>query len=890
MGVWAARRAVALDAARKPVESVSDWLAGQARMDDAGARSLAHLLVVVPTAQSGRRLRLALARRFPTGLVPPRVMQPAQLAVPPDGTPVATRTDELVAFWEALGGRDSFDVAAQLADVRSALGANALTFGDVASRIGRILSGDLADVEAARWRDLAEVESRYLESLRRRGKTDRVLAVQDALASPRPVDGVEAVVVACVLDPLPLMPRALDALGLPVTELAPSPPGMSPLRTGQISASGTGASEAAKVASVMSSVADDEALPALCLADPSLFPEMQGALQAKGLRVHCPSATPLATSSLGHLVSQIAALKRTSSYSVFSAFIRGGDVRRYLCDALGYTPTDLAAALERLDALQAKVLPERMEDIGPKAGGALRNIYEFVAKELRKKGVREILRSIFAGRVLDERDADAREFAAAAASARDLLDECFAPDVPEAARLELFERRLSEATYSLEPDEGGVILTDGWMELPFLDADELLIAGLQEGCVPESVVGHPFLPDELRRGLGLPDNASRTARDRAILDIALSCRRPGAVRLFFHAIDSAGNVLKPSRLLFAGASDAVLADRVRRFYSLRAGTEEAKSADFPAAWRLKLEIPPERAELVHASPSSLDGYLKCPFTYLLRKTFGEKMDDRAEELDASEFGSLVHGALEAWGNGPLRDSCDADAIAAALSDAVDEALADRFGSAIPAIVALQGESAKRRLANFSAVQAERRAAGWRIVATERRLEVCYGHTRVHGRCARVDFRDATGEWCVIDYKTWDSAARAVSYDAKNKAWLSLQLPLYCAMLDADADPAFADAKLDVISSAYCVLGKTAADVVFTEPMRGAFVADAEREVRKLVDRIERGVFWPPSDSQQWKYDFATWMFGSPQDSVDPDWIADQKRRLSELAELEEAES
>ena len=880
MGVWAARRAIPLDASRKPVESAADWLAERVRTDDAGAKSLAHLLVIVPTAQSGRRLRLALARRFPTGLVPPLVRQPTQLAAPPDDAPIATRTDELVAFWEARGGRESFDIAAQLADVRSVLGANALTFSDVASRIGGILSSDLADVEAARWRDLADVEARYLEALRRRGKTDRTLAVRDAIASPAPLDGVEAAVVACVLDPIPLMSRALDALGLPVTELAPSPPGESPLRTEQIIASGTGAGEASKVADVMASVAADEALPALCLADPSLFPEVQGALQARGLGAHSPSATPLATSSLGHLVAQIAALKRTSSYSVFSAFVRGGDVRRYLCEALGYTPAQIAAALVRLDTLQAKVLPERMEDIGPKADGALRNIYEFVAKELRKKGVREMLRSIFAGRVLDERDADAREFAAAAAAVRDLLGECFAPDVPEAARLELFERRLAEATYPLEQDEGDAILTDGWMELPFLDADELIIAGFQEGCVPESVVGHPFLPDALRRGLGLPDNSSRAARDRAILDLALSCRKPGAVRVFFHAIDAAGNVLKPSRLLFEGADDAVLADRVKRFYALRAGTGETASADLPAAWRLKLEIPPGRMELAHASPSSLDSYMRCPFTYLLKKTFGEKMDDRAEELDASEFGSLVHGALESWANGPLRDSCDSAAIAAALADAVDAILAERFGSAMPAIVALQGESAKRRLANFAAVQAKRRADGWRIVASERSLEVCYGHTRVHGRCDRIDFRDATGEWCVIDYKTWDTAARAVSYDEKNKAWLSLQLPLYCAMLDADADPAFAEARLERITSAYCVLGKTAADVLFTEPMRGAFVADAEREVRRLIDRIERGIFWPPSGSREWQWDFADWMFGAPADSVDPGWVADQELRLA----------
>ena len=871
---------VLLKPGAKPVDAVADYLAEKAVLDDAGVKSLARILLVVPTAQSGRRIRLALARRFPSGLVPPVVRTPAHL-VERDSDGEATRTDELVAFWEALGGKGTFDNAAQLADIRAILGAGALSFADVAGRVGDIVGGDLADVEIARWRELAEVEARYLEALARRGRRDRTESLKESLARPVSPDGVEEAVVACVLDPSPLMSRALDALALPVTELKPSlpAPDASPLQTRQIVACGTAASEAWRIADIFASVKGDEALPALCLADASLFPEIQGALEAKGLSVHNPSATPLATSSLGHLVAQVAALKRTSSYSVYSSFIRGGDVRRWLCEELGYTEADISRSLIDLDNAQAKILPERMEDIGPKTRGAVRNIYEFVAKELRKKSVRDIMRSIFAGMTLDEGDAGAREFAAAADAMRGLLDECFAEDVPEAARLELFERRLGEATYSLEPDEGDVILTDGWLELPFLDADELIVAGFQEGCVPESVVGHAFLPDSLRRGLGLPDNASRGARDRAILDLALSCRESGAVTVFFHAIDGNGDVLKPSRLLFEGTDDATLSDRVKRFYSMRAGTEESVSADLPEGWRLRLPFPPEARDLDHASPSSLDTYLKCPFTYLLKKTFGERMDDRAEELDPAEFGSLVHEALEEWAGTPLRDSTDAGEIAADLAGRVDAILGRRFGTDVPAIVALQGESVKRRLANFAAVQAVRRSEGWRIVASERKLEVVYGHTRVHGRCDRVDYNDLTGEWCVIDYKTWDSADRAVSYDAKKKVWKSLQLPLYCAMLDADADPAFAGARLERITAAYCILGKTAADVKFSDPMSGALVAEAEAEVRRLVGLIERGVFWPPSPTREWAWDFGEWISGSPEESVDPAWIKDQMRRI-----------
>jgi hypothetical protein len=55
-------------------------------------------------------------------------------------------------------------------------------------------------------------------------------------------------------------------------------------------------------------------------------------------------------------------------------------------------------------------------------------------------------------------------------------------------------------------------------------------------------------------------------------------------------------------------------------------------------------------------------------------------------------------------------------------------------------------------------------------------------------------------------------------------------------------------------------------------MSGALVAEAEAEVRRLVGLIERGVFWPPSPTREWAWDFGEWISGSPEESVDPAWI------------------
>ena len=53
----------------------------------------------------------------------------------------------------------------------------------------------------------------------------------------------------------------------------------------------------------------------------------------------------------------------------------------------------------------------------------------------------------------------------------------------------------------------------------------------------------------------------------------------------------------------------------------------------------------------------------------------------------------------------------------------------------------------------------------------------------------------------------------------------------------------------------------------------------EAKVKELVDGIERGVFWPAADTSEWRWDFADWIFNSPEESVDPAWIADQLRRI-----------
>ena len=303
----------------------------------------------------------------------------------------------------------------------------------------------------------------------------------------------------------------------------------------------------------------------------------------------------------------------------------------------------------------------------------------------------------------------------------------------------------------------------------------------------------------------------------------------------------------------------------------------------PRSLRLRLPVPPAFKALEKISPTRLDGYLRCPFTaYLHEKSvLGPRLwNPHATELARWEFGNVVHAALEAFGASELRDATDAAAIGAFLAAQVDAQFAARFGSSVPAKVAVQGGEAKRRLSAFAAVQAARRAAGWRIVAVERRLEIdcpfvradgSAAVTRLYGKCDRMDCNERTGEWLVIDYKTWDCAAELPA---------SLQLTLYCAMLAADAAEPFAAATAAHIAASYCVLGDAAEGCVFTAPVRADAVSAAMRRAGEAVARLERGVFWPPSPKRLWAREYGDWFSPGPEETVDEAWLADQARRLA----------
>ena len=903
-----------LDPQRKLLDAVADWLCARVGDDPAGAKSLAHLMVVVPTAQSGRNLRLALAKRAAAkgwgGILPPKIVM-QNLVLQAQDVRVATEAEEVATMATVLLNADlakypalfpkppqakSVDWALEMAhtilDIYSVLGEKALLMRDVKSEIDKV-----------RWEELARLERQFLDGLEAKDVTARCLSRQKAAAAGCVEPGIVEIVLPAAVDLsgafadyLSHSPQKVtflihadkadadkfDVWGRPTASFAAA------LEPEMILPAPSAVVEADDIAKYFRAVDPQEALPALAVCDAEMYPELEGAFQnhfaEDELVLRNPAETALSKSSLGRLLVCILQLAQRADYETFSTFVRSGDVARWAAEALGVTRATIAQYVGALDAVQNAHLPRTLDEAikGAEtdaltgwheeecaAASGLVRLAKAVQAELADPFA--FVGKLFASVTLDEKRPSDRELIAAAETVRDLRAACASDLISERMRSALYGQLLKRATYMLEPLAPNVLATSGWLEIPWCAEDELVIAGFNEGCVPANVVGHPFVPDTLREALGVTTNATRAMRDSFIFAEAVACRQPGCVAVHLHQIAGDKNVMKPSRILFNGIRDEDLPRLALRLYAVTKGSEGAPPKELPPAWRLRLPFPPkEQTFRKKMSPTALDQYLRCPFSFYLQEIFGEHVDDRNQELDSLAFGTLCHAALDAFAKTGPKDATEADEIAAFLADAVRAQL-KAFGEHLPAIIELQGEAAIERLRNFAAHQARRRAAGWRIVAAEQtftcRLKGC--PTLLSGKVDRIDEHERTGELAIIDYKTWKRADET-KYD-------SVQLPIYRAMVEASG--LYDRTKARAAKAFYCVLAERAEDVMFDEghACDAGGQSEAEDRVVALLTGIATGIFYPPR-TNDWIGTYGSLVWESPEKGLDPEWVADQLAR------------
>ncbi|MGL4399450.1 MAG: PD-(D/E)XK nuclease family protein [Luteolibacter sp.] len=858
--------------------------------------SLPEMQVVVPTAQSGRRLREALAE-VAGALLAPKFVIPGSFLQSRDDEAAADWIDH-VAWVEVLenvtdwseyerlfseppgeGPNWAGGLAREMVRLRKTLQENGL----LVSTAAKLLRDT---VEAERWEALGRLEDLVERKLRTWGQRSRSRILSEGMALP---GGFSRLVLAGVAEMPPLVERMMTAwpgqitvlIGAPETEATNfSPLGKPnitwaerplpwPDGTVQIAADPRQqAVEALRVVGEMKTPSDEVALGS---ADAETGDELARCFTREGW----PAFHPAAAVASGGLVLW---------FRAWCAWLADPTLA-VMTDLLALPETGVLVGGKRVQ--KAKCLAElrdrwmvtRTEDLRHRCNG------EPFRSDWEKESTEELLKATEAlenwrGSFLSENFNHAtarmleilgRTGPTTGETASTMVD-WFAAAAPLMERVKRgpgfwIELMLSEhPSPAALPPADRVIDVQGWLELYHEPGRHLVLCGMNEGKVPARSGGEPWLSEASREKLGLIKDADRAARDAFLYQSMLEARRNGGrVDVLCGKSGAGGESLLPSRILLAAERDD-LPGRVKSLFKDVEPPEAGLRWHADWKWTPRMAEPPKRLNV-----TSLGDYLACPFRYYLKHVLKmQSPEPNRTEWNARDFGTAAHEVLERWGRDPeARSEERPEAIHAWLSAELDRVVAEWFGKRIPLAVRIQTESLRQRLVWLARVQAAAYQEGWEVVDVERKVELPVGEALIVAKIDRIDRHRETGHLRVLDYKTGkvdgvDKAHRrkltassalpahvtrecpaVFTGEEKGKSaeflWQNLQLPLYAAALVARGE--------HLPTPCYFTLRSTEADVGIHEWV-GFDTPDleaAESCADWVAGQIKAGVFWPPAE-------------------------------------------
>lgn len=883
------------------------------------------MMIVVPTAQSGRRLRETFAERG--GCLAPRVVTPSAFFAPQGET--ASRLVESLVWEQVLGEVDwsryealmpagmspGVEVGAgmgrQLRSIRSQLSEVDLDISRVARRLGA------EHPESERWQALAQLESLYRSEVRRLGGEDPQDAKRAAALAYAVPGGVTRIIIAGVPDPVQLSLSVWQRLAADtaVEVLVHAPESASggfdpwgvPLHDYWAAAKldlpgGNDAITVCDTPSHQAEVAVKKAAD-LCqgleevsrrdltlgVCDTALLPDLGRRFDKAGWDLYNPAGQSLAESgligwltalrewilkddvrSLSTLLPQVwtGRLVKKAPYSLSLNLARVVDM------SLPQNTADFGK-LKDAEWLSDHVSRERKvkeaaEDI-EKACNALGYWRERFSIAGASTAMREMLEIIMVGDVriescLDEIASLLGEVGGLEKKARNVRPERWLAIIIQAMGSLRVEQERAERSLDAQ----------GWLELSYEAAPNLLICGYNEGIVPELTAGDPWLSNSLRSLLGLKDNAARYARDAFLTRSLVEGRHgSGRVEVLFGKRAAGGEPMRPSRLILS-PEGAAQAERVQ--HAFQEAKVETQGAPWVRDWQLNLI---EKEVAPRMSVTGLGQYLSCPFRYYLKHVLRmTKPEELREEWSAREFGTIVHEVVEAFGREPeVRDYTKAEAIEAWLVVKFDEILKSRFSEAMPLAVEVQSDSIRKRLGAFAKVQAVHRVQGWEIKEVEWDFELKLGEVTFRGKIDRIDYYAELDEWMVWDYKTGKDALSPKSHHCsevtarttipahlagdeafiftgykmlkagptpRDHVWCNLQLPLYAVAMQ----------KLRGVRTGvgYIAMTPVLSDIGFCpwEDYVDSMTDAAEVAATRVGEMLRAGVFLPAAEKV--KYD------------------------------------
>ncbi|WP_158265439.1 PD-(D/E)XK nuclease family protein [Blastopirellula marina] len=601
------------------------------------------------------------------------------------------------------------------------------------------------------------------------------------------------------------------------------------------------------------------------LPEESLLGEVRRIFQQHGLKCRYGPGEPVTGSLPFRLLECVVELSQTHKYQALASAVRHPDLFYYLKFA--------RPGIERLDAWFNDRLPNEVGDklSDEQLAEAITALAEltspFATASLPltswAEHVRQLLLTIYGERMIDLDSSDNLRIARPLGSINDALaawseiPDSFSLPCGAADMLRVLRNQLAASMVPTEHDPDAIEVL-GWLELPLMDAPVCIVTSFCDGLIPSSNSADLFLPNTLRKLLGLEDDSLRYARDAYQVQVIQHTRQVASWIVPKRNAD--GDPLAPSRLLFTGDTDD-LPQRVQKFFGTAQPPENRAKAFHQAErdHRQRIPIPlpggQEMPSWDRFSATRINQYLKCPYRFYLKyvaRLQGD--DDWATELDGGAFGNLAHDTLQAFGTGDVKDSTDEKRIFEFLSDTLSDVALKRYGKSPLATIKLQIEQLRLRLRAFATGQSWHRQQGWIIKRTEVEIESPYPTIEVdqdeielEGRIDRIDQNVETGEWAVWDYKTGDSVSDPEkdhqTGPRNEKVWTGVQLPFYRHLVKAVG-------VRGPVSLGYITLPKLGEEVRFRVARWTEDDLDkADATIVDAIRNIRAGNFFPPADMQ-----------------------------------------
>lgn len=881
------------------------------------AWDMSGVVVVTPGARAGRRLMEILVERAGSRvLTPPRMVTPGslpELLYEPHRR-VADDLRAILARVHALRGdvsehvqllmstppeRDDiagwWRLADELRALDDALAGDLLTPRDVPQKLG--LERQDRFVEEDRWRVIAELHEEYQATLDAEDWIDRHAARAVAIERGACVAPGDIVLLATV-ELNQVTRRMLSSLSGAVMVLvhAPAEEGeafdelgcvvadrwvdrLIELDMSRVHVADRPRDQASRVLRLLESFGPRYSVDQVTvgMGDETLAGTLRRSLGLAGVPARSAVGMNLLEASPVLFLRAMGEFVRSGRFDDFTTLLRHPDVEVYLRRTLG--ETDGRVALDWL-TLFDRYLTDHLQQRPVKAwlgerGELLKRAWEAVVLLAATKGeekrslpawseaIAGMLGRLYAGRALDRRDAgDAPVYHALDAIAGALREQAtLNPQSQTTPRTDLATAiaiTLSRIAGGVVPDasSGPAVEMLGWLELLLDDVPSLIVTGVNEGQVPESMHAHAFLPDSSRRALGMLDNRGRYAREVMTLTAILHSKPE--VHLITGRRTAQGDPLTPSRLLLA-CDERLLPERVLRLCGERSAAPSVRL--LREGGRSRFIVPPP-VPLVSAiqslSVTGFRAYLACPYRFYLAHVLKlNVLDDRAVELTPQRFGDLAHETLEAFAGSDLAGSGDADLIADFLITALGEITAGKYGHGAPTAVTIQKKILEERLRQFARWQAQQTREGWAIRVTERKMEaqldVDGEPFTISGRIDRVDVH-ADGRVRISDYKTSDAGKSPNKTHLSGGEWVDLQLPLYRVLAERRGlvVPGGCAPELG-----YIQLPKKLSEVGFAvADWNEAAHQEAIDKARWVIRQVRAGVFWPPRYPVDYHEEFA----------------------------------